>query len=172
MVAVPSLGHRQTYEPIASQTLNNLSSSIMFNNIPNVWTDLRLVIVGGVASGATENIVCLRFNSDTGSNYSDTHLWGNGSSPQNGRSTNTAFTRLWRVAVGGQSVITADIMSYSNTNIFKTVLSSNANPAESVWRVVGLWRNTSAITSVNVIENSGNNFSIGTTFSLYGIKAA
>jgi hypothetical protein len=162
----------RTYEPIASQTLGSASASVTFSSIASTWTDLRLVIVGGIASGASENIVCLRFNSDTGANYSDTHLWGNGSSPQNGRSTNTTFTRLWRVAIGGQSVITTDIMSYANSNVFKTVLSANANPAESVWRVVGLWRSTSAITSVTVLENSGNNFSSGSTFSIYGIKAA
>jgi hypothetical protein len=37
---------------------------------------------------------------------------------------------------------------------------------------VGLWRNTSAITSITLTAGSSKNFISGCTFSLYGIKAA
>jgi hypothetical protein len=39
--------------------------------------------------------------------------------------------------------------------------------------VVGLWRKTpEAITSIDVLTLTADTFSIGTTFVLYGIKAA
>jgi hypothetical protein len=37
--------------------------------------------------------------------------------------------------------------------------------------LVGLWRNTAAINAIK-FYSAGSNFSIGSTFTLYGIKAA
>ena len=67
---------------------------------------------------------------------------------------------------------TLDIFSYTgSTN--KTVLVTNSvdqNGSGQVGRVVGLWRNTAAITTITLSDSS--NFAIGTTATLYGIKAA
>jgi len=64
-----------------------------------------------------------------------------------------------------------DIFNYSgNTN--KTVLwaeSSDKNGSGAVSRNVGLWRNTSAITTIQLSDSSSRNFGVGTTATLYGI---
>jgi hypothetical protein len=41
-----------------------------------------------------------------------------------------------------------------------------------MWMASGLWRNTNAITSINVLANSSAIYQIGSTFELYGIKGA
>lgn len=67
-----------TYEPIATTTASGSSSSITFSSISSAYTDLVLVANASVTSGSDTAI--LRFNGDTGSNYSRTFLSGNGSS--------------------------------------------------------------------------------------------
>ena len=62
-------------------------------------------------------------------------------------------------------------MNYSNTTTYKTTLGRGSNVATDVEAIVGLWRNTAAITSITVAP-SGGNMKTGTVLSLYGIKAA
>jgi hypothetical protein len=72
------------------------------------------------------------------------------------------------------------IMNYSNTTTFKTYLARNNNAATSgtyvgTEAIVGLAQLTAAITSITIGTASGStdyNFATGSTFSLYGIKAA
>jgi hypothetical protein len=74
------------------------------------------------------------------------------------------------------TVIT-NIMNYSNSTTFKTVLSRYSNGSTSngpgTEAIVGLWQNTSVINSITVKQNTGsNNLDTGSTFTLYGIAAA
>jgi hypothetical protein len=158
-----------TYEPIATTTLASTSTSITFSSIPATFTDLRLVLVGNNAAGS--NTTRLRFNSDTGTNYSRTYLEGDGSSAASSSNTNGTSILVGsnRTTIGMQTV---DVFSYTGST-FKTVLcttSNDTNGAGIVNRNVGLWRSTSAITSVEF--SLADPFSIGTTATLYGIKNA
>jgi anti-sigma-K factor RskA len=63
-------------------------------------------------------------------------------------------------------------MNYSNTTTYKTTLSRFASTLYQVWTHAGLWRNTAAINSIKVYTTAGANFNTGSTFTLYGIKAA
>jgi hypothetical protein len=67
-----------TYEPIASQTLGSAVSSVTFSSIPQNYTDLILVVNYGIS--ANNFGARIRFNGDTGSNYSDSFIYGTGSS--------------------------------------------------------------------------------------------
>ena len=71
-----------TYKAIASTTVGSGgASSITFSSIASSYTDLLILaslrVVGGAPSWADFR---LRFNGDTGSNYSDILLYGDGSS--------------------------------------------------------------------------------------------
>jgi hypothetical protein len=112
----------------------------------------------------------MRVNSDTGTNYSWTDLYGDGSVAASVRSSND--TSLYLASVGtGQTTNIADFMSYANTNVNKTVLVSNSRSDSVVQLFAELWGSTSAITSIEVYISSGS-FTDGFTLSLYGIKAA
>lgn len=157
-----------TYEPIASTTISGSSTnSVTFSSIAADWTDLILVAHYSLTGSALPQI---QFNSDTGGNYSDTDLTGSGASASSGRDSNQTKGYLGN---NGQNnnVIVANIMSYANTNVYKTVLSSYANAGAAVDRRVNLWRSTSAITAVKFYL-SANNFADGATISLFGVKAA
>lgn len=167
-----------TYEPIATNTLGSNATFITFSSIPGTYTDLRLVLVARNATGYINNYFYLQFNGDNAGNYSETYMLGYGSNPvSSGSSSNTGLISLGgingvdEVAFG---LFTADIFRYTGSDN-KTVLTSRSadrnNTSGDLGRSVGLWRNTSAITSVR-IANSGGFFAAGTTATLYGIKNA
>jgi len=162
-----------TYEPIATTTLSSAASSVTFSSIPATYTDLVLVVTGlFTSSGGNSRI---RFNGDTGTNYSNTRLQGDGTSASSNRSTSQAFLRL---DYDGNS---STVPNMTRTNIFsyagstnKTCLiesSEDKNGSGSTVRTVGLWRDTSAITSIEVLMSSST-FATGTIATLYGIKNA
>jgi hypothetical protein len=163
-----------TYEPIATTTLGSAASSITFSSISSAYTDLRVVLVGKSSTG--DLTIAYRFNSDTGSNYSYTSLYGNGTSALSNRGSNNsyAFPVSNSDLVSSQpQMLTIDVFSYAgSTN--KTALatfSQDLNGSGSVYRTVNLWRSVSAITSISLLVLS-NDFAIGTTATLYGILKA
>ena len=154
---------------IATTTLGSATASINFTSIPATYTDLRIVLV----CVATSTFPQIRFNSDSGSNYSWTYVSGNGSAAQSGRFTSQ--TEFYNNISGDSSVpfmTTLDIFSYAgSTN--KTMLWNEVNDKNGSGVIspkVGLWRSASAITAVNLrADIYGTTFGTGTTATLYGI---
>ena len=170
-----------TYEPIQSTTLSSASPTITFSSIPATYTDLRLVFVGTEVE-ATQITKRLRFNGDTASNYSTSHLGGNGTDTYSNQQANEAGIRLASNQYGDGSIypiFTAiDIFSYTGSK-YKSVLintSAEGNIAVSGYgynqRECGLWRSTSAITSITLCYLNSSTWSVGSSLTLYGIKAA
>jgi hypothetical protein len=161
-----------TYEPIATTTLGSAASSITFSTIPATYTDLRISFTPAGGSGA--NSVFVQFNSDTGTNYSRTALYGDGATATSARNTTQArITYAAAMQATYPEFFTLDVFSYAGST-YKTCLgtqSSDANGSGYTASIVGLWRSTSAITSLS-LNNNGGNFATGTTATLYGIKAA
>lgn len=165
-----------TYEPIATQTLGSAASSITFSSIAATYTDLKVTLTGAGASGG--EYVSVRLNSDTGSNYSSTMVNGYGSGVASARETNGTRGFWGNYYVGASTTIplffTMDLFSYAGST-FKTALcttSNDLNGSGETIRTVGLYRSTSAITSVTLLNNAGTGFAIGTTATIYGIKNA
>lgn len=163
-----------TYEAISTTTLGSAASTITFSSIPGTYTDLRLVIVPTVASGT--GYLLMRFNSNSATNYSLTEMYGTGSSVFSARSTSQTEINLTGNGLGVTTtphLYTVDIFSYAgSTN--KTCLitaSEDENGSGYVIRQIGLWRQTSAITSIS-FTSSGSNYASGTTATLYGILKA
>ena len=118
----------------------------------------------------------MRLNSNTGTNYSFTSLYGNGTSALSGRDSNRDNIPLNYYVVltsdNNGSLIT-NFENYSNTTTYKTVLSRFGRAAAGTEAIVGLWRSTSAITQIDISNyNTGIYFQSGSTFTLYGITAA
>ena len=162
-----------TYTPIATTTLGSAQSSITFNSFSG-YTDLILVANARNASGSGYDLLC-RLNGDSGSNYSRTALFGNGSSAQSSRASNETGFYLGATAPTGSGEFYPDIiqfMNYSNTTTNKTVINRVGSHNNVVTAQVNLWRSTAAITSIVLTVNTGQNFETGSSFTLYGIQAA
>lgn len=157
-----------TYTPIATTTVGTATPSVTFSSVPGTYTDLVVVVNGTTAASVG---LALRFNGDTGSNYSNTYLGGTGSAAISGRATSTTIGRFGNINTSNTTGV-ANIQNYSNATTYKTTLGRSSSTDYAI-TYVNLWRSTAAITSVTVISDDlGTNFAVGTTFSLYGIKAA
>ena len=168
-----------TYEAIATQTLGSAAASVTFSSIPSTYTDL-VIVTSALSPGGGNNSRGYRFelNSDTGSNYSQTWL-----SNSTTTATSTRESSQTRGRIGGISETASDVttvltnfLNYSNTTTYKTVLSRssnlNSNGDTNVFAGVSLWRSTSAITAIKLTMSDNSSFITGSSFSLYGIKAA
>ncbi len=161
-----------TYEKIATTTLGSAAGSITFSGISGSYTDLVLITTLKMTTGTPETL--LRFNSDTASNYSYTILSGTGSVAESTRGSSATSIRISYYGVpnttANASVQITNIQNYSNTTTFKSTLARANNSALGTDAIVGLWRSTSAITSITVLPNSST-FAAGSIATLYGIKA-
>ena len=149
--------------PLATTTLGATAASVTFSSIPADYRDLVLVI-GGKATG-NENAE-LRFNGDSGSNYTNIRAIGTGGSTVSDSATATSTQRAARIG-SGQSTVIMQIMDYSATDKHKTVLTRSMQSTDAVHMGAARWANTSAITSVEVFV-SANAYDTGTAMSLYG----
>jgi hypothetical protein len=168
----------QTYEPIGTATLSSNAATVTFTSIPSTYTDLILqasMIQNGTAT-ATNGFITLN---SSGTGYSKTILSGQGSSVSSIRGANMdrgyyemdPDTSYW-------AFHTYHFMNYKNTNTYKTILSRQNLAPGGVVASVHLWQNTAAITTIQITasDNMGggtaDQFASGSTFTLYGIKAA
>lgn len=164
-----------TYSSIATTTLGSNQASVTFNSFSG-YTDLILVCqVQQVTDGED---LAIQVNSDTGTNYSRTYLCGDGSTAHSGRSTSASNIIVDHHATPPtSSSFSANIINfenYANSTTYKTILArsnSLSTYAGSVG-VVGLWRSTSAITSITIFCTNSSNMKTGSTFTLYGVLNA
>lgn len=158
-----------TYEPIVSNVLSSTSSSVTFSSIPQTYTDLVLVITGKDTTAL--NGFNIQFNGDTATNYSRILIGGTGSA---GVSSVVANDNAIGAGLAGTTTSSniINILNYTNTSVRKNTLSrANSVTSNLVRFVIGTWRSTAAITSITVTASTAN-YAAGTTFALYGIKAA
>jgi hypothetical protein len=159
-----------TEELITRTTLTAAAASVTISSIPNNYTDLILVAVPIVTSATT---FAIRFNSDSGSNYSVTGLYGDGTSAASWRLSAQTEIRVTYAATSrttntGNFIVNAN--NYSNSTTHKTNLSRGNIASDGTDAIVGLWRSTATINSITIIPISGGTIiNTGSTFSLYGV---
>lgn len=159
-----------TYEPISTTTLDSATAGVTFSSIPQTYTDL--IVIFYTKQTNINGLSVMRLNGAT-TNYEDTNLYGNGSSGSSNRDTSVDAFYFGNYGES-QSKFTLgifNIMGYTNTNTFKPVLGRKNNPGTDTTVSIGTWKSTAAITSLRVMS-SQTTFTSGSTFSLYGIKAA
>ena len=167
----------QTYESIATTTLGSAQATVTFSSISGSYTDLILVCVARSATAAANDTYLMTFNGDSSTLYSRTRLLATGSTASSARRTtapNIDFEGLSgnNAASGTFMNAIVQLQNYSNTTTNKTSLIRQNDANNFVVVTVGLYRSSSAITSITLNTSSGANFMAGSTFTLYGIKAA
>jgi hypothetical protein len=171
-----------TYELIESQILGTAATSVTFSGLAtyaNTYEHLQIrMSVRSNRSGFTSDTVYLRFNADTASNYSLHLLDANGSSVRSAAAANQTGAYIQEsmpAALATANVFypaITDILDPFSTSKYKTIrtLSGGQGGASVISLSSGNWRSTSAVTSVTLYSTTSSNLSVGSRFSLYGIR--
>lgn len=162
--------------------LSSSASSVTFTNLGQYsdFQHLQLRLSARTnRSGADLDNVGIQLNLDSAGNYSWHQLYGDGNPPGSNAGTSTTFM-LTGVVGGGSQASTifggevTDLLDPFETTKYTTIRTfggaSTAGGKQVVLRS-SLWRNTAAITQINIISITGSSFTAGSRFSLYGLKA-
>jgi len=165
-----------TYTLIASSTVGSGGSAyIEFSSIPSTYTDLCVVFSARSNRSADTDPINLELNGST-INDSSRYLYGDGSSAASGSSTSQ--TEIARMPAANATASTFGngliyIPNYTSSNYKSSsgdsVTENNGTTAYAKLSA-GLWSDTSAVTSVKITSQTGNNFVQYSTAYLYGIK--
>jgi hypothetical protein len=170
---VPSLG---VIDSIQTVTVGaGGTSSITFSGISSRFQHLHLRYV--LPSSVTDNNFIIRFNGDTGANYTIHELNGNGASAGAGAVASVGFIRVgyWQTGTLSQPYYgVVDILDVSSTSKNTTVRAFNGvdtNGGDGFVRLnSGLWNNTAAVTSVT-FSTVQSNVPQNSVVHLYGVLA-
>lgn len=161
-----------SYESIQTVTVGaGGQTSISFTAIPSTYKHLQIRYIARATTGSVANFT-MTLNSDTGANYSRHGLYGDGASAAalGGANESSMLAGVVSSTASTFSVGVIDVLDYQNTNKYKTVRDLNGvdwNGSGYAVLYSGSWRNTNAVTSV---ELNFTTFAQYSSFALYGIK--
>lgn len=170
----------ETMTKLASTTVGaGGSATIAFSNIPQGYTDLKVLLSTRESGATVYDSIYVTFNGIGGTAYSTRWLEGTGSITQSSSSTAAAATGFY-ITTGASA--TANVFSNVEVHISKysgsTYKSISADSvgedsgSTSYQRIVaGLFSNSSPITSMSFTAGTGN-FVQFSTATLYGVKNA
>lgn len=158
-----------TYDLISSSTVTSATTTVSFTSIPSTYTDLAISIHAKRDSGSPSNAF-VRFNADSGNNYlrAVLHNTAGSTSVTGTRDTQSGIT-IWLTT--NFSVYNIEVYHYASSNKHKY---SNyfAGSHDQLAGFYGFnWSNSGAVTSIDFVTTS-NNWDVGSTFSIFGIKGA
>lgn len=166
------------FESIATITAGSAVPNIQFSDIPQTYTHLQIRGVARDTLASGMHSILLRFNGDSGNNYTYHGLIGDGASATSGALSSAAYqypallpgTSNTANAFSGTVI---DILDYRNTNkhkVTRTISGMDSNGSGNVGLFSGVWLSTSAITSITLFPAVSNNFVQNTSFALYGLN--
>jgi len=159
-----------SYIALATTTLGSATLRVTFSSIPATYKDLVIIYTGTQTNASGE--VYIRYNSDTGSNYSTVQMGGQGSG--SGFSSSFTTNRIVPAANIGESTtvisnLVMQIMDYSATDKHKTSLLRFNTSSLGTNAQANRWANTNAINTISLEAGFAGLLATGTTISLYGV---
>lgn len=169
----------KTYEKIASTTVSSPTSSISFSSISSAYTDLQIIGSVKLQSSGVGSELYMRFNSNSGTEYSRTVMSSNGSSVTGTQNSGATYIRLNYVCDPITTAFTdvfIYIPNYTATATVHRVLSMLSRGSTSplgIDYLAGTYHtNGAAISTITFTLEGGNNFASGCIWTLYGILKA
>ena len=159
---------------LASTTLGSETASITFSSISQVYTNLIVLVNAKTVSTNYNSYVGLRFNGDASAAYPNS---------EQGITTAPYYWGYFMTAQGSAAQILTGacwaectIAGYASTSNVKWCYGrsvANAPTTASNYQIIDIartfvWNNTSAVTSVQIID-PGNNLVAGSSARLYGL---
>ena len=159
-----------TYTLIDSVTLGSSATSVTFSSISATGGGDLVLVIDGSTGGAAD--LLLRFNSDSGANYSKVYALAYSGGPLSGSASGaTSIGNIGQFNTT-QTQFTANVMDYSATDKHTSVLMRAANrDAVETQMAAGRWGNTAAVNSITcALSTASYDFAAGSTFRLLGVN--
>ena len=170
-----------TFELISSYTATGSPTSFSFTSIPQTFSSLKLIMsLRGSRSGLGYSNISVLPNGSTSAiyDYKNVYIYA-GSITNFGYTNDTEFGHYVDGADSTTKIFGNIELTFPNYTSSNNKVVSTENTAENnsssvglpVFLGAGLWKSTSAITSIT-INGSGNNYTFAnnSTAYLYGIK--
>lgn len=162
------------YDSLATVTLSASATSVTFSGIPSGYKHLQIRMAALTTASTIQPQ--MRFNGDTGANYSRHSLYGDG-----GSAAAYGLASVNQLVIGGLATgmdatypysCIIDILDYSSTSKNKTMRSlsgTDRNGSGEIGLHSGVWMNSAnGITNLSII--STGTYNTNSTFALYGVK--
>jgi hypothetical protein len=169
------------YDSLMSTTITTAVSSLSFANIPQTYAHLELRYSARCTSSSTIENVFMRFNGDTGANYTATYIEAYATTIATNTGGFANSLMLTGKAVGNGTAATQAfalgtifINDYTSTTKAKSSVNfsgyESGDVNSSLFFTTTYWSGTAAIDSITIYPSGGVNWVVGSTFSLYGIR--
>lgn len=166
-----------SFESIATANGTGSATNITFSSIPSTYTHLQIRLVGNNTGENYRQYYYMRFNSDADNNYSFQRLYATASTAISDYGTDTGYAVLGEqpgLFGGGVAGGIIDILDYTSTSKRKSFRNftgmATGSTNNNINHIVGMWNNTSAISSITLI--AGEPWNNTTKIALYGIKGS
>jgi len=167
------------YDALATVTVaaGATASSITFAGIPTGYKHLQIRGIQRTDQSGTQDSN-LRFNSDTGANYSWHRMFSDGGGTVSASGTANASLMNYGAALGTATLASdypafiIDVLDYADSTKYKTfreLTGFDNNGGGYIYLYSGSWRSTSPITTITLTLGAGN-FAEYSKFALYGVK--
>jgi hypothetical protein len=170
-----------TYSLISSSTLAATATTFTFSAIPSTYTDLLVKLSLRTDTAGSNDLITYTLNGDSATNYSYTGLNSGGGTPASVRQSAANWIRL-----GWCNAATSTSNTFSNSELYlpsylvsqnkptgnSSVFENNNATDNYINANAGLYRSTTAISSITISNISSANFVVGSSFYLYGVKNA
>lgn len=169
-------GGAEAFDLLESETLSS-SAAVSFTGLDtyaSTYKHLQLRMIVRTARSANNDQLIIRFNGDTGTNYTYHEVYGNGTSVvayAAGASQNEIRVRSVETEqnANGFTAIVFDLLDAYSTDKYTTARwLTGAAGINNVALSSGLWLNTAALTSMSITGIS--NLAADSRLSLYGVK--
>ena len=156
------------------------TQTVTFSSIPSTFKHLEIRGVVGSSRGTNNDVMMIRLNGSTSTDYTWSWLSREVSSNLASHSANRNYARVSSIngATAGAlhfSPLLVDITDYANTSKNTTIKMRNGNcynsGAGANYLSSSVWQNTAAVSSVEFsLALSGFYFKVGSRLSLIGVK--
>jgi hypothetical protein len=175
-----SLTFDSDYELITTTVLTGNTASVTFSNLgdySSTYKHLQIRFTGRTTRSANSDVLAMRLNGDTGSNYAYHQLNGNGSIVESDAGTSQAQMRAGRItaasaaasAFGTGVVDILDPYSSSKNTTIRSLTGYSIASEPIVTLFSSFFNNTASITQITLF-GLFNDLVSGSRFSLYGVK--
>lgn len=156
------------YELISTTLITSNTASVTFD-VTGLGSSYKHLQIRMAANSSASGATYWRFNTDSGNNYSQHLLYGNGSSVASGAttSTNAGYIGYTTNAASFYPATVIDVLDFASSTKNKTVRILHGDSG-NIMLNSGAWYSTSAVTSVTLYANV--NYIAGSRFSIYGVK--